>query len=551
MLTADQVGALAGVSAAIEVLAEVSGSVSGVQSLMVTRQVHTLTNQLSGVHAQVLAAASAGQVWAGDGFASAPRWLAESHLMSPRPARDRVADADWLTEYPMFAESLGAGRISPAHVTVVRRITTATELRRAAFAQVAVYWVTVAQGRDPDTLAALLRAWAALVDDTEDDTAEKAWRNRALRVTQVGDEWVITGRLPAVEGARLSAVLNEIMDIDRRTRCHCDPAGRCVCPEDDRTVTQRRADALLAIVDAVTARTTTRRPPTPEDQPEDQPDTGADTGADAQAQAEAQPDTNTGADAQTQPAASADAEAGSAAGTDEGMRQAADAPAWSPTGPEPWGPPSSPPRSPPGAAPWSPPTSGSGPAAGSGSQGWPGLAPGWNTTRLGDRTRVVLVIRAEDLTPPSGTPGPIPGPDTRPEDLMSTWATANGPGTGLLAHATMLRELCDTTVQRLIVGPDSQPLDIGRATRTIPAQLRTALHVRDRGCVFPACDRPPGWTEAHHIRPWAAGGETSLQNLALLCSMHHHLIHTGTWTIQIGDNGHPEVTKVWTYPRRR
>ncbi len=270
MLTADQVEALAGVSSAIEVLAQVSGSVSGVQSLMVARQVHTLSNRMSGVHAQVLAAASAGQVWAGDGFASAPRWLAESHLMSPRPARDRVADADWLVSYPMFAESLGAGRISAAHVTVVRRITAATELRRAAFAQVAVYWVTVAQGRDPDTLAALLRAWAALVDDTEDDTAEKAWRNRALRVTQVGDEWVITGRLPAVEGARLSAVLNEIMDIDRRTRCQCDPAGRCVCPEDVRTVTQRRADALLAIVDAVTARTTTRRPPTPEDQPEDQ-----------------------------------------------------------------------------------------------------------------------------------------------------------------------------------------------------------------------------------------------------------------------------------------
>ncbi len=485
MLTADQVEALAGVSAAIEVLAEVSGSVSGVQSLMVARQVHTLTNRMSGVHAQVLAAATAGQVWAGDGFASAPRWLAESHLMSPRPARDRVADADWLTEYPMFAESLGAGRISPAHITVVRRVTAATELRRAAFAQVAVYWVTVAQGRDPDTLAALLRAWAALVDDTEDDTAEKAWRNRALRVTQVGDEWVITGRLPAVEGARLSAVLNEIMDIDRRTRCQCDPAGRCVCPEDDRTVTQRRADALLAIVDAVTARTTTRRPPTPEDQPE----------ADTEDQPEAQPDTetgaDTGADVQTQP------------------------------------------------------------AAGSGSQGWPGLAPGWNTTRLGDRTRVVLVIRAEDLTPPSGIPGPLPGPDTRPEDLMSTWTTANGPGTGLLARTTMLRELCDTTVQRLIVGPDSQPLDIGRATRTIPAQLRTALHVRDRGCVFPGCDRPPGWTEAHHIETWTAGGETSLQNLALLCSMHHHLIHTGTWTIQIGDNGHPEVTKVWTYPRRR
>ena len=205
-MTAEQVEALADVSAAVGVLAEVAGSVSGVQALVVARQVHTLSNRLSGVHAQVLASATAGQAWAGDGFTSAPRWLAETHLLSPRVARDRVADADWLGSYPMFAESLGAGRISAAHITVLRRITAATELRRAAFAQVAEYWVTVAQGRDPDTLAALLRAWAALVDDTEDDQAEKAWRNRALRVTQVGDEWVISGRLPAVEGARLSAV---------------------------------------------------------------------------------------------------------------------------------------------------------------------------------------------------------------------------------------------------------------------------------------------------------------------------------------------------------
>ncbi len=208
-MTADQVEALAGVSAAIEVLAQVSGSVSGVQSLMVARQVHTLSNRMSGVHAQVLAAASAGQVWAGDGFASAPRWLAESHLISPRSGpgsgRGRGLVGQSIRCLP---NRWDAGRISAAHITVVRRITAATELRRAAFAQVAVYWVTVAQGRDPDTLAALLRAWAALVDDTEDDTAEKAWRNRALRVTQVGDEWVITGRLPAVEGARLSAVLD-------------------------------------------------------------------------------------------------------------------------------------------------------------------------------------------------------------------------------------------------------------------------------------------------------------------------------------------------------
>ena len=519
VLTTEQEEALAGVSDAIALLAQVAGSVSGVQALTVCQQVHALTNQLSGVHAQVVAIATAGQAWTADGHASAPRWLATTHLVSFRVARDRVADADWLTEYPMFAESLGAGRISAAHVTVLRCITAATATRRAAFAEVAVYWVTVAQGRDPETLAALLRAWAALVDDTEDDKAEKAWRNRALRVSQVGDEWAISGRLPAVEGARLSAVLNEIMDIDRRTHCGCEP-GTCACGEDERTITQRRADALLAIVDAVTARApSTRRPPPP---PEQQPQ--AQTGATAEADTAAA--TDPGAENSAE-----DAEASE-------PQEAPQASSWSPQNPESGSQPGRPPdpasrsdsESPPGSP--------------------PGLAPGWNSGRLGNCTRVVLVIRAEDLSPLPDALGSVPGPSTRPEDAMSMWATANGPGAGLLARATMLRELCDTTVQRLIVGPDSQPLDIGRATRTIPNHIRTALHVRDRGCCFPGCDRPPGWTEAHHIQTWAAGGGTSVQNLASLCRLHHSLIHTGEWTIQIGADGHPEVTKVRTYPIR-
>jgi hypothetical protein len=164
---------------------------------------------------------------------------------------------------------------------------------------------------------------------------------------------------------------------------------------------------------------------------------------------------------------------------------------------------------------------------------------------------VVLVIRAEDLTGETGVAGALPDADTRPEDVMATWTTPNGPGTGMLARATLLRELCDTTVQRLIVGPRSLPLDIGRATRTIPAQLRTALLVRDRGCVFPGCERPPGWTEAHHIVPWAAGGATAISNLALLCSRHHHMIHSPAWTIQMDPDGHPHVTKTPDYPRRR
>ncbi|MFI0433261.1 MAG: HNH endonuclease signature motif containing protein [Candidatus Nanopelagicales bacterium] len=66
--------------------------------------------------------------------------------------------------------------------------------------------------------------------------------------------------------------------------------------------------------------------------------------------------------------------------------------------------------------------------------------------------------------------------------------------------------------------------------------LRRALDVRDGGCVIPGCDRPPGWCEAHHVTHRGNGGSTSLQNLALLCSRHHHELHLGMWTITVQED---------------
>ncbi|HEY8673298.1 MAG TPA: HNH endonuclease signature motif containing protein, partial [Candidatus Dormibacteraeota bacterium] len=79
------------------------------------------------------------------------------------------------------------------------------------------------------------------------------------------------------------------------------------------------------------------------------------------------------------------------------------------------------------------------------------------------------------------------------------------------------------------------PLSVGRATRTIPAHLRTALHLRDQGCRFPGCDRPPGWTDGHHIIHWPDGGPTELDNLVSLCRTHHRAVHEQGWRIQIAD----------------
>ncbi|MBK7533909.1 MAG: DUF222 domain-containing protein [Myxococcales bacterium] len=71
---------------------------------------------------------------------------------------------------------------------------------------------------------------------------------------------------------------------------------------------------------------------------------------------------------------------------------------------------------------------------------------------------------------------------------------------------------------------DTTPLSIGRKTRTIPAALKRALLLRDRTCRFPGCDHRL-FLEGHHLQHWADGGETNLDNLALLCSLHHAYVH--------------------------
>jgi hypothetical protein len=84
---------------------------------------------------------------------------------------------------------------------------------------------------------------------------------------------------------------------------------------------------------------------------------------------------------------------------------------------------------------------------------------------------------------------------------------------------------CDASVSRIVFGPDDLPLQVGRATRTVSAALRRALDRRDRHCTYPGCDVPARWCDAHHIRHWAKGGETCLENLRLLCRRHHGWEH--------------------------
>jgi hypothetical protein len=90
-----------------------------------------------------------------------------------------------------------------------------------------------------------------------------------------------------------------------------------------------------------------------------------------------------------------------------------------------------------------------------------------------------------------------------------------------LSQATLQRIACDCEISRVITDGPSKVLDVGRATRTVPAALWDALVVRDRHCQAPGCDQPAQNCEAHHIEPWAHGGHTALNNLKLYCSQHH------------------------------
>jgi len=96
---------------------------------------------------------------------------------------------------------------------------------------------------------------------------------------------------------------------------------------------------------------------------------------------------------------------------------------------------------------------------------------------------------------------------------------------GPVPRETARRVACDASVTRITVSASGEPMSAGRTARTVPPAMRRALVVRDRGCRFPGCDRPPEWTDAHHLRHWADGGETALDNLVLLCRRHHRAVH--------------------------
>ncbi len=88
-----------------------------------------------------------------------------------------------------------------------------------------------------------------------------------------------------------------------------------------------------------------------------------------------------------------------------------------------------------------------------------------------------------------------------------------------------LRRLCcDADLMPVVLGMQSEILDVGQTQRLVTPAIRKALSIRDRGCVFPKCGATDAECEAHHVVPWWDGGPTALGNMALLCPHHHAVI---------------------------
>jgi len=109
-------------------------------------------------------------------------------------------------------------------------------------------------------------------------------------------------------------------------------------------------------------------------------------------------------------------------------------------------------------------------------------------------------------------------------------------GCSRLAPETARRLMCDSSIVWMLQDADGKPVNVSTRTRSIPSSLRRAVHARDQGCDFPGCGRR-SFTDIHHIRHRAHGGDNTMENLVELCWFHHRLVHEGGWNLRRGDHG--------------
>jgi hypothetical protein len=115
-------------------------------------------------------------------------------------------------------------------------------------------------------------------------------------------------------------------------------------------------------------------------------------------------------------------------------------------------------------------------------------------------------------------------------------ALAGETGKSDLPIETVRRITCDSSLLSVLEDSAGNPLNVGRKKRLVSSAIKRALAARDRHCRYPGCAHKK-WLDAHHVTHWIDGGETSVENLILLCSKHHRLLHEGGFRIVAGQQG--------------
>lgn len=170
-------------------------------------------------------------------------------------------------------------------------------------------------------------------------------------------------------------------------------------------------------------------------------------------------------------------------------------------------------------------------------RGVPGAAPSARSAGS-EREHAPARPSASEGNRAGSTAGTITDNETIPDEnvplgggIPPSAAARSAPPRSDLPIEVVRRLTCDGSLVTIVEDAAGKPLNVGRRQRTVPAAIRRALWSRDRGCAFPGC-RNTRFVDAHHIRHWSDGGETSIDNTLLLCSHHHRLVHEGGFRIR-------------------
>ena len=433
------------------------------------------------------------------GCLSCAEWLSWRAGLSPGAAREHVRVARALGELPKLSDAMRRGKVSYSKVRAVTRV--ATPENEQSLLDVALAGTAAHVER-------IARAWRRIDRNVEQAEERRQQASRGLRTWVDEDGMVVVrGRLMPEVGAVLRRALEAA----------CDRARRAPAPDG---VGEKEAAAAPAGPEKEVA--------------------AAPAGGEKEAAA-----------------APAGPEKEAAAAPAGGDREAAAESSSAPAGVE-------------------EPTLAQRQADAIGTVAEAALAGGLDRGTAGDRYQVVLHVDAEALAErpdvPAGTSGGaaceseartgadrVPagtsgGTDARrsgparcaqrPGTSASTPSAAKAAGRqtvldeagGIHVSAETARRMaCDAATVTMRHGPGGEILDVGRRTRTISPALRRALAARDRQCRFPGCGNVRG--DVHHVKHWAHGGRTALDNLVLLCRRHHRAVHEEGFRVTLDADG--------------